>query len=229
MSRFAAAVLIFCTFSLAAGQHDARNARETPRKQPWEWTDEERIATLLNDADAAARVGRETASSSAARVETTAHPDAPRPYDVIDGSRDPHLFFEFELFDRLVTMAFADDEATRRAYRAMKDQHLQRLGMPADLWQRLEPLVVPYRATRTRHRELASSGPRGNGRELALIRSQLCRDRVAAIAAARTEFGPQFSKFLYSAIAPTMRQIVLQPPTAGLAERVAATARGECQ
>src|SRR5207248_3792318 len=80
-----AALLIVISGSAAAAQ-----------KPPWEWTPAER-AQARNDP--AKRIERLKADDRAARTLSRGRP---APADVIDGSRNPELFFVTDLFELLV-------------------------------------------------------------------------------------------------------------------------------
>ena len=141
---------------------------------------------------------------------------APKPHDVIVGSREPQLFFPFELFERALTLAYADDAKTREAYREAKEYQRKALGLPSDLWERLDAISTVYRADRRREREIAlSTDPNLNrSAELQLVDKAICRDRFAALNEARAEFGPAFIRFLYVAVAPETTTVVFRRPDA---------------
>lgn len=174
---------------------------------PWAWSNGERIAARVDDSAAASR----------ARGEA---------YDVILGKRDPQLFLPVEVFDNVVSLAYADDPATRSAYRESKEEYRQALGLPSDMWTRLESTTAAYRAERRRERELALSGQTPAGSlESARVRVVLCRERFAALREAERELGSAFTRFLYVAAAPTMTKVVLRKPDAAELSRIA---EGRC-
>lgn len=120
-------------------------------KQPWEWSDAERIAALTDDTAIAARLRAYRASEPPAvtyKVDGAVSDLAAAPHDVIVGSRDPHLFFPSDLLDMVATMAYADESLTRNAYRHSHEDARKALGLPADFWESLEVITAAYRADR---------------------------------------------------------------------------------
>ena len=190
---------------------------------PWQWSDQDRIAARLNDAAAALRVRAHRASGAAEGAGAAGSIEA---YDVIVGNHDSHLFLPFEIFDNLISLAFADDPNARAAYRESKEDQRKELGLPGDMWEQLESIVAPYRAGRRQERHLAFSNPTAEVRtEQQTNARMLCRDRLAALGEAQTTFGPAFKRFLYVAIAPTMTQVVLRKPDSNFVK----VANGECE
>jgi hypothetical protein len=191
---------------------------QTP-KLPWEWSDAERIAALTDDAAAAARLRIYRASQPQAvtyNVDGTASDPNATVYDRIDGSRDPHLFFPFELFDSLVRMSYADEFITRRASRERVAGDLEAIGLPADFWDSLELISTAYRTDRkdAEHYRLSRRPEAEKHAALDVIYKRMCHDRRAAMREAQERFGPKFNQFLYAAIAPTMTSLVLHKPDA---------------
>ncbi|HEV7765115.1 MAG TPA: hypothetical protein VGQ76_08950 [Thermoanaerobaculia bacterium] len=187
---------------------------QTP-KQPWEWTDAERIAALTDDTAVAARLRAYRASQPPAAtfaVEGIANDPIAGVYDRIEGRRDPHLFFRSDLLDMVATMAYADESMTRNAYRHSKEDALEALGLPADFWETLEVITAAYRADRKDEKHNAfsdrSEAEKNAGQEV--IYARMCRDRRAALREAEERFGPKFVQFLYTAVAPTMTRTILR-------------------
>jgi hypothetical protein len=196
------------------------------RKPAWEWTDEERIAGRIDDASAASRV-RADHSRTSASFEAATHAVSERelPYDVVLGDRNPELFLSFDVFDLLIRLAFADDSLTRSAYREGKEIQRESLGLPADMWDRLAVMAAAYRDDRKLEREIALSDMSESTRttEARFNSRAICRDRFAALSEARAEFGPAFDRFLYSAVAPEMFEVVARRPDANV---LRSTSRG---
>jgi hypothetical protein len=172
------------------------------------------IAQLRVDTlGAAARVRAERTRANAAlgAIKSDSAQPLPQPYDVIDGKQNPELFLSYELFDELMLMGFADDAATREAYRNSKEYYRKAQGLPSDLWSRLDELSVLYRMDRARDKT-----PRPAMRAVVEAEStkasDLCRDRFEALSSAERAFGPAFRRFLYVAIAPDLFQVVLRQP-----------------
>jgi hypothetical protein len=182
-------------------------------RRPWQWSDDDRLAERSNDASAARRAAGRRAAE-------------PHVYDVIKGSHDPHLFFEYELFDQMMRLAYADDATTREVYRETKEAVRQSVGLPADFWDRVGAIAAAYRHDRLEERRLGLAKVRSPQHEAEqdAVSIQLCRDRAAALASLRQEF-PRFSEFLYSAIAPHVSMTVLRKPDHELVQFIG----GECR
>lgn len=204
------------TSALYAGDGDAQ------------WTDRDRFAARADAAAAAVRLKRHPeVVASVARVAPRGMSAGPvaAPYDVIDGSDDPHLFFEFEVFDSFVNFAFPSDPRARLAYHESVEKHRTRLGLPPDMWQTLEAITAAYRDDRARERAAFLLDVSKRDAELEIVSSRLCRDRFAALNEARRVFGPAFTRFLYAAVAPGMSYVILQKPDPQLLR----IAQGACE
>jgi len=186
-------------------------------KEPWEWTDAERIAALSDPAAAAARLAAhrermQTDGMSDERSDGLAAGFAD-PIDVINGKRDPHLYFTWELFDWLVAICYVDDPHTRETFRAIKEREAKRTvgGLPPDFWERLDAISAAYRGDLQRERQ-APSIPDAATRnaEMKAVAALLCHDRHTAFQEAKQEFGPWFERFLYKVIAPGKSAFVLE-------------------
>lgn len=178
-------------------------ALAAPPKQPWQWTDAERIAVRTDRTLAAKRVqAYRIAENAEAQEKQTSSKNAASLTDVIDGSRNPELFLSTELFETAVTLGLVIPDNWQETWAA----GLSRSGLPADFWQRL-PAISPFYVDdiRTQFR-LVEEGKtpehraRSN-REIAALAPSLCRDRAAALAAAREAFGPALDRFLYETVA----------------------------
>lgn len=231
MNRFLTIVVLVAGLS-AHGQmvpdREGAGKEIQPNKQAWEWDDRDRIAARVDPAAAAERLRRgETVREDSRLSAEGAGDSSMKAVDIIDGRRDPHLYLPYELFDQLVRLGFADDPPTRSAYRESKDEQRRQLGLPEDMWERLDSIVAAYRSDRNRQHDVALSGLPGEDRASASTRIEMlvCRDRYAALQEGQTQFGPAFKRFLYTAVAVTMSDIVLQKPEP---ERLA-TINGGCQ
>ena len=188
----------------------------------WAWSDEERFAALVDEAAAARRLqahrstGLENAGGRAAQ-----------PIDAIDGRRDPHLYFAWELFQRMVTGAYPDDVAAGLAYRESKEGVRKSLGLPDDLWERMEPMVAAYRAARQQERDeaLASAGVGQDAIAANAMAVEVCAQRHRALVEAQQTFGDRFDRFLYLGVAPTMYRVTLRRP----GQEVLRIAKGDCE
>lgn len=203
--RAAFLAVVLCTVASATFASDAR--------RPWQWNDGERLAERSSAAAAARRAADRRAAE-------------PHVYDVIDGSDHPQLFFEFELFDQMMRLAYADDARTREAYRDSKESVRQSIGLPPDFWERVGAIAAAYRKDRLDERRLGLAAVRSQQHEAEqnAVSARLCRDRFAALATLRQEF-PRFSEFLYTAVAPSVSMTILSSSEPELRRIVA----GECK
>lgn len=181
---------------------------EAPKKPAWEWTDEERIAALRDPEAAAARLRAHKAQMhlGGIGVEGSGHTAPLRePVDVIDGRRDPHLFFEWELFDHLIATTFNDSNVQARdSFRRIRVRDAAGIfEVPPEFWERLGAISAAFIEDKRREREVAYSDrptAEQNG-DSTVLYDALCRDRIAALDAAKREFGPGFRRFLYGPVA----------------------------
>jgi hypothetical protein len=172
---------------------------DSPKKQPWEWTDDERIAMLMDPSAAARRVQEDVAAGKVKLGNGPRPNGVGMPVDSLSGARDPHLFLPHELFDSLVTMGFADDAVTREAYRGWQEDARVEAGLPDDLWDRLEVIAAGYLDAQRREREIAFSTIPEPGKTALLkpVVLERCHAAYDARIAAEAAFGPAFRRFLY--------------------------------
>jgi hypothetical protein len=157
------------------------------------------------DEAAAAKRLRDDMASGTVKLGKGPRPQAlGLPVDSLSGQREPHLFMPHELFDSLVTMAFADDAVTREAYQGSLEDARVEAGLPVDLWDRLEQIAAAYVDLRRREREIGlSTIPEPQKWELMhAVSMERCREAYNARIAAEAEFGPAFRMFLYIGVAP---------------------------
>ena len=212
------AVVVF-TLATAVASDNVPSGSNVARRA-WQWNDSDRFAERSNDAAAARRAAAsKTSGVSSEQIKTPA-------YDVIDGSRNPELFLEFELFDQMMLGGFAADAGTREAYRLSKDAARKAAGLPADFWDRVGAIAAPYLKDRLEEKRIGILAARSPEYESEWIANTilLCRDRSAAMVELRREF-PRLSEFLYSGIAPSMSMTILRRPDIQLQQ----IARGECR
>lgn len=162
-------------------------------KPAWEWTLEERIAERTDPAKIRERV----AAAGQRALEYDQQEGTKRvrsvPADHIDGDRDPALFLDFEVFDRLMRVGFARDVRVRDSYREGYAPHLRRLELPDDFWERLDAATADYRG-------LVPEPGQPYGDPL-----QICAARIDALARTRQVFGSvRFDRFLYEGLVPEM-------------------------
>jgi len=147
-------------------------------KEPWNYSDAERVA---------------------ARLEHI-HRDEYR--ERIYGRVNPELFLPFELFDRLVG-GLASDAQHRAGVRATLRPGIKRYGYdPEMFWSSLAATSVPYVKERETHWNITSN----RKSVVAGIDRDVCVARIAALNETRRRFGAAaFDRFLYEVVAPQTR------------------------
>jgi len=187
-------------------------------KPAWQFTDEERIALRTNSALAEQRVAGKQQSNTARGVHAT----SVRPQQLADSLDGAHreLFLPFEVFSEFVNLGF--DPRSRDAFRHFSAAEVRNAGLPPDFWERLDALIAFHVADVRAERDLLDSRSKMSGparervaKALELKRSDVCRSRAEALAAARKAFGREhFDRFLYEYVAVNMFQITDRLPTA---------------
>jgi hypothetical protein len=196
-------VLLLACF--AAAPLTAQSSRE-----PWTLTLDERIALRTSPELAAERV-RDGSVVQASGVKTAK--SAERAFvDAFDGKGHPELFLPHEVFDELIKLSFSGSPRSSQMIHDGFRQDVERLGLPADFWERLRSLSTIYIADLS---DLSTVGTglrlqKGHARErseeiLGSKEIDVCRSRADALDAARREFGRErFDHFLYEVIATNM-------------------------
>lgn len=187
---------------------ESRNEANLPgrvaQKAPWEWTVEERLADRFDPAKIREReIAYEarfpqTAGSTRRTREQSAGSSGRQPVVyMIDGSRNPELYFRYELFDGLLT-ALVPDETQRLRQRAYLRESIRRLGYDDEaFWASLESVSAKYLPLRFGRNNALSS------EEVNAIAETKCRERYDALEAAQALFGrKQFDLVLYTVMAP---------------------------
>lgn len=169
------------------------------KKEPWNYSDAERVTARLEH-DRRDRVsGQSNAASSVHEYR-----------ERIDGRVTPELFLPFELFDRLVG-GIASDLQHRTGVRATLRRGIVRYGYNADtFWSSLAAASAPYVKEREKHRNGYSHAPQfttSSGKTVtAAIDRDVCLARIAALNETRRRFGAAaFDRFLYEVVAPQTR------------------------
>lgn len=154
-------------------------------------------------------------ANARAQLSDEAAVPAAEPSLTIKGSENPELIMPWELLQHLLANAYGDDSQARDAFRRTYEPHLQRSGFDSAFWDELEAIVRPLLVIRRSARQLARefdhlSAPERHQRtaRLRVLEHDTCRERAAALEAARAELGPGFVRFLYEAVAPHMTMVV---------------------
>lgn len=181
---------------------------EGPEPTPtWRWTVEERIAMRTNPVAARERVNRNRRTAASEAFD----PDAAAIVDSFDGRSNPELFLPHEVFRFFISISFTSQPRSMAAFRGAMQDDLQRHGLPADFWQRLEALSATYAGSLAEAEALAKAS--ASGEERRLVSRKACRNAAAALAAARREFGEErFDRFLYESVARGMFHVADELP-----------------
>ena len=211
--KCAAAIIVILAFTVTPLVAQPAAKAQSPRA-PWEWSDEERIAARLDVHAAAARLAAhrsaasrqsDGASSSGRTTTSVGKPTV----DVIEGRRDPALFFPVELFEAAVRGAFSEAAS---AFREGYAPALRRAGLPTTFWEHVGVVAAPYLNALKEQDELlhrAGALPKTSADRAAIEArvaagyAHLCRTRAAALQAVHDEFGVALDRFLYLEVAPT--------------------------
>lgn len=179
-------------------------------KPPWAWSVEERINRRTNPVLATERVRAAMRAEEHVPRVTSNSAASTEVLDVIDGNINPELFLPTEIFERLLTLSFVVEDSWRPSWeRAARDA-----GLPVDFWNRLETISAPY-VTELRWRYDLLQRAKANPAQRSQFEAQIlglspaiCRDSLPALAKARSVFGPNFDRFMYTTIARGMSKTV---------------------
>lgn len=203
------------------------------KKDPWEWTDSERIAARFDSAF----------------IKANSHPPghAPAGYVaaegvrgdlvlVIDGSKTPEAFLPFELFNSLLGGLHAD-VAYQQQRRAMLRSGIVGSGYkdPDAFWAEFARVVQPHLVLLEKSAALDDRIQRAGATERGALQKQrheldisVCRSRFRALTAARAHYGQaNFDRFLYTVVAPDLKTIGSLPDSD--AESLLTYSAGGCQ
>jgi hypothetical protein len=214
------AVLLVLTPSLFAGDSLA----PIVKKQPWDWTADERLAARFDPIAVQKRIEtliskreerRSSLSTAAQRSDAT-----PRPMDYLDGRAHPELFFPHEILTMFLRSAYGADDETAQAFRSSAARAASDLGLPNDFMAVFEgqaETLVAMQAKETAIRNALSSGERDDATamtELRRLESEQCPARFDLIQELRRRYGNTVDRFLYNALASGMSRIVLSAENA---------------
>jgi hypothetical protein len=187
------------------------------KKEPWEWTDSERVAARLDPAFIKAN-SRQPSNSSSLHIATEgASSDFAF---TLEGSKNPEIFLPFELFMSLMN-GFDADPDSRSHNRVYFSRGIAESGYkdPDAFWRELEPLVSVHATALRDHLALYERRDRADRKERDAVEKQIsehqttvCRSRFQALEAARAHFGRQtFDRLLYTVVAPGLTQSSAAP------------------
>jgi len=165
-------------------------------KQPWQWTAQERAATLHDTSARSERIRAYEQKGRAARVQVGGFGSVA---DVIDGTTHPELYFPTQLFEHMVRVAFGMPPG---AYRHVLLQHSTDLFSDKADWDRFVTIAAPYAAVLNEERTKADALDK---RGVTAIQDRKCAAEAHALREARRAFGSErFDRLLYEAVAPGM-------------------------
>lgn len=176
---------------------------DTTQRPAWQWTNAERIAATKSERNRSNRV--KAAAELDAQLEGRDTTESSNDGDVIDGSRNPELFFPWELFDKFVER-ITSSPLYRQAHQASAYDFLR-----ADSeWQRVLELVTPVMEAQkeskaVRDRAVISAARTNEIKDaLAASHRRQCLAVRDALRLAYAEFGEErVNRFLYESIAPS--------------------------
>jgi hypothetical protein len=199
---------------------------QSTTKPAWQVPVEERISRRTNAGLALerARTGKRMQTAAVQSRSGETRPVA----DAFDGQTHPELFLPFEVFRKLVSVAFYGPPHTCQLVREGHMDEVRRHGLPEDFWQRLEAISAIHVADLWAMDDLSTAvrEARGAARKraedaLALKHDDICRSRADALAAARQEFGRErFDRFLYESIAVNMFHVSDRLPQPELLRKI---------
>ncbi len=203
-------------------------AEDRPAKEPWRWTDEERIRARFSPGSAASRVEEaRTADRGAPALSMPRRPKAGRPRttdadtliptDYIDGSLHPELLLPIELFNDLVLSGYSPDpsedvtEFRRETLGRWREFGLSR--DPHDLL--LEETAEMVKILRTDRRRARKREPGAAAHAGSTSGSPYLCEASEALRRVQRALGPAdysaFLALLYGTLAPGRRSFSVEP------------------
>lgn len=160
-------------------------------KKPWEWTAAERAAARRDPARRLERV-RASMSSSHTLVGQRA------PFDVIDGTRNPELFFPTELFEMLVRSSFVLLPTTYP--HVIRQRSTDLFKNPAE-WDEFVVIVRDYANV---IKQEASAANAIDSKRVSELQGTKCAVAARALREARKKFGRErVDRMLYETVSTT--------------------------
>jgi hypothetical protein len=169
-------------------------------REPWRWTDEERLAARFNPESIRER--REEHHKEQLARNPKARTPSPTE-NIIDGTRNPELLLPWELFQTFVMRTLSDDSPAREPNRCRYAKLAPWIAGEPEFWSRLETAALPFTDAIERSRESGRIERESGIPPAPEEASDSCRSRLVALEAAREAFGRErFDEFLYTAVAP---------------------------
>jgi hypothetical protein len=161
-------------------------------KPSWSLSDEERIAARM-------------ASSGGPRAARPDSANSGRFEEAIDGRSHPEQFMPYEIFDYLLYTVGPLPKA-KEALRRHLEPKLASYGYnPSTFWSQLETISAHYLASSSRsigHAPAAVLTLASGATVRMPVAKDVCTARFQALQMARQTLGPDFDRFLYTAVAP---------------------------
>lgn len=199
----------FYAVTSLAQEPESRKLRE-----PWEWTEEERLEQRYDPESIWARnqaIMTEMKEEGADEHSLMAMTETPLVR--IHGTHNPALFLPWELFQTLVRNAFSLEPETRESWRLIYRQQSQQVSLDDDFWRALESSARDYLEivvkeqgfVRTLNQTSIEERPALVSKHLAQRNEQeQCKKMAEAFAVTRRELGEErLLKVLYEAVAPS--------------------------
>lgn len=188
-------------FVTALTSADWMSAGPPGQKEPWRWTDEERLAARFAPGSAAIRFGQASARATLAGSGAV--------MDYVEGSTHPALFLRWELFDQLLRRCFASNAGFRTAERAGVASRVDSLRITDETWLAIENASGDYLARLRKQWAFLEQldDPHANRARIVSQIEQLqagqCARRLSALDAVTTRLGSDpLDRLLYQGIAP---------------------------
>lgn len=207
--------LLFCSVPVLA-------QLAADKRPAWKWSNAERAASLLDPQAAADRVDADIRNHRS--VPSGLPPEASsehrtRPLDVIDGRRNPELFFPQQLFASLLGDAFLSGEYSEE-YRRGSRARLLEFGLPADTWE-----IIALESDAALNEKRALLAARAETPATMRPVPDPCPALSTAYSNVRRRLGEALDVYLYTVVAPGMQSVTTHRPSPSELRRRA----GECR
>lgn len=216
-------IALACTICIATTTLVAADLR----KPPWQYTDEERLATRFDPASVKARAKRE------ARPEVSSNGVAAQDgtWNHVSGREHPELLMPHELFRSLLLSSLVD--RGNAVYRERTSEKIRSYVDAENFWTQLQAASRPYTALLEQEEvlraRLNAADPAQRAeilRQMEAVQAPQCAARASALQSAARAIGRErLYRALYEVVAPTM-SIAMSPDYTAEQDRL--IARG-CQ